>query len=313
MYTSEQQIEDFICEYMRSRVVAETTLRAVLRRAVEHEDRYSKHFYEFSEDEILTIFKEAHVISDMSLQNWNNILKHASRWMLFRQNKDTINAYEAITKEKVKDCVDTTKKNSMVLSREDVTRIQEDLHNWTDKAILELLFLGVGGKWLRELCYLEASQVSERDKMIYFRNGKQIPIDSRGYKLLDEAFRETEMMSYSDEPKVSVVRSVGIYKIKHNTLYENDNAKDETDAERRFRWVQRRLAIIRDYVGVPMTSGTIQTSGMLHCLQRGIAETGMSFREYIFSDAGKALARRYDYYSELYATTLVEKFKKYFE
>ena len=58
MYTSEQQIEDFIREYMRSRVVAETTVRAVLRRAVEHEDKYHKHFYEFTEDDLIITYAD---------------------------------------------------------------------------------------------------------------------------------------------------------------------------------------------------------------------------------------------------------------
>lgn len=313
MYTSESQIEDFICEYMRSRVVAETTVRAVLRRAAEHEDKYGKHFYDFTETEILNMFKDAHVISDMSLQNWNNILKHAARWILFRQGKEMISAYEDITKDKVKECVDVQKKNSMVLSREDVNRIQDDLYNWTDKAIIELLYLGVGGKWLRELCYLTEDQVSHTNMAIYFKNGKKISIDERAYRIVCNALEETEMMSYSAEPKVSIVKSVGIYKIKNNTLYDNSNAKDETDAERRFRWVQRRLKIIKDYVGVPMTSGSIQNSGLLHFLQQGVAETGMSFREFVCSEQGKELAKRYDYYSALYTTSLIDKFKYYFE
>ena len=313
MYTSETKIEDFVQEYMRSRIVAETTVRAVLKRATEYEYLFKKHFYQFTEDEILKMFKDAHVISDMSLQNWNNILRHASRWILYKQGDDTVNAYENITKDKVKECIDIDKKQSMILSREDVNRIQEDLYNWTDKAIFELLFLGVGGKWLRELCYLEEDQVSKENMMIYFRNGKKIPIDERGYHILHEAFHETEMMSYSAEPKVSIVKSVGIYKIKKNTLYDNSNAKDEADAERRFRWAQRRLAIMRDYIGIPMTSGSIQNSGLLHCIQQEVSETGMPFREFVISERGKALAKRYDYYSDLYAISIVEKFKRFFE
>ena len=148
---------------------------------------------------------------------------------------------------------------------------------------------------------------------IYFKNGKKIPIDKRAYRIICNALEETEMMSYSVEPKVSVVKSVGIYKIKNNTLYDNSNAKDEADAERRFRWVQRRLKLIKDYVGVPMTSGSIQTSGLLHFLQQGVDKTGMSFRDFVCSERGKELAKRYDYYSALYTTSLIDKFKSYFE
>lgn len=314
MLTTERQVEDFITEYRRSRIVAETTVRAVLKRALEYENVYNKPFFDFTEGEILSMFKNAHVISHMSLQNWNNILKHASRWIMFRLTGQIgNNAYELITKDKVKQCLDSDKKDKMMLSREDVTTLQEDLLNWTDKAILELLFLGVGGKWLRELCYLDKTQVSRADMKIYFKNGKVIPIDSRCYQILQAAFNEEEMMSYAEEPKISVVKSVGLYKMRTNTLYDNENAKSEIDAERRYRWLQRRLTIIRNYVGVPMTSGTLQNSGLLHYLREGVRRTGLTFREYAYSEEGKQLAMRYDILSEYASITLIEKFKQYFE
>ena len=86
MYTTERQVEEFINEYKRSRVIAETTVRAVLKRAQEYEDKYKKPFYNFTENEILSMFKDAHVISNMSLQNWNNILKHASKWITYKEH-----------------------------------------------------------------------------------------------------------------------------------------------------------------------------------------------------------------------------------
>lgn len=314
MYTTEVQIEDFINEYRRSRIIAETTVRAVLKRALEYEDVYKKHFYDFTESEILSMFTDAHVISDMSLQNWNNILKHASRWITFRNvGESNNNAYEIITKDKVKQCIDIDKKDKLILSREDLTIIQEDFFNWTDMAILELLFRGVGGKWLKELCYLDKGQVSQKEMMIYFKNGKVVPIDNRCYRMLQAAFNEEELMSYSEEPKISVVKSVGIYKIRSNTLYTNENIKNEADVERRYRWIQRRLMIIRKYTGVQMTPNTIQNSGLLHYLQEGVHRTGMSFRDFAHSEEGRKLAMKYDMLSEYAPATLIEKFKKYFE
>lgn len=260
------------------------------------------------------MFTDAHVISDMSLQNWNNILKHASRWITFRNaGESNNNAYEIITKDKVKQCIDIDKKDKLILSREDLTIIQEDLFNWTDMAILELLFRGVGGKWLKELCYLDKGQVSQKEMMIYFKNGKVIPIDNRCYRMLQAAFNEEELMSYSEESKISVVKSVGIYKIRSNTLYTNDNIKNEADVERRYRWIQRRLMIIRKYTGVQMTPNTIQNSGLLHYLQEGVCRTGMPFRDFAYSEEGRKLAMKYDMLSEYAPATLIEKFKKYFE
>ena len=49
MYTIERQIEEFINEYKRSSVIAETTVRAVLKRAQEYGAKYEKYFYNFIE------------------------------------------------------------------------------------------------------------------------------------------------------------------------------------------------------------------------------------------------------------------------
>ena len=53
MFTTEAQIEGFISEYKRSRVVAETSVRAILKRAVEWERRLHKAFYDYNKEEAL--------------------------------------------------------------------------------------------------------------------------------------------------------------------------------------------------------------------------------------------------------------------
>ena len=58
MYTSEKEIEDFLTEYKRSRVIIETTTRAALNRAIEFEDRFEKPFYQFTTDEALEMIAE---------------------------------------------------------------------------------------------------------------------------------------------------------------------------------------------------------------------------------------------------------------
>ena len=68
------------------------------------------------------------------------------------------------------------KKNSLILTREDLADIQGELLNYTDKAILELLFLGAGAYWLKELTFFDMSQASRNDGVIYFKTGKIILI-----------------------------------------------------------------------------------------------------------------------------------------
>ena len=187
-----------------------------------------------------------------------------------------------------------------------------ELLNVTDRAILEMLFMGAGGRWCKELSFLNRDNLSITDKCVYFKTGKQIHIDSRVINLLLEAFDETEIVSYSGLMKISRVKSLGIYKMRSNALSDNSDPNDEGDQERRFRFIQRRLHIISEYVGVELKASIIQDSGLLHRIKHGITASDMPFREFVNSDQGRALARQYDIYSEFAPSVLISKFIEYF-
>lgn len=312
MFTKELEVEKFLDEYKRSRVIIETTIRAILNRALEFEHKFQKPFYEFTIEEIMEMYKSTHAISDRSLQNMNLTLKHASRWMIDTQGLSTKSQYEDMTKELMKECVDVKRKKNMILTKDDLVEIQGELLNWTDKGILQMLFLGAGSNWLKELTFFDMSQVSRKDGVIYFRTGKTIPITEEDYELIKNACEEEELISFGTTSRISKVQSHGFFKQRFNALSDSDNPNDEQDAERRFRFIQRRLLLISKDLGIQLNSGSLQTSGLLYHLQQGIGESSLTFREYVKTSEAKELARRYDILTELYAQILIEKFERYF-
>lgn len=312
MLTTEREVESFIDEYKRSRVIIEGTVRASLNRALEFEKKFQKPFYEFNTDEIMEMYKSTHAISDRSLQNTNLTLKHATRWMFDKNKLNIESPYEKITKELILGCVDTTRKKNMVLTNDDLTEIQSQLLNWTDKGILRMLFLGAGSNWLKELTFFDMSQVSRKEGLIYFRTGKTIPITEDDYELIKKACDEEELISFGETSRMSKVNSYGFYKQRFNALSDNGDPTDEQDLERRFRFIQRRLLLMSKDFGVQLTSGGIQTGGLLHYLKQGVEESGLTFREYVKTSEAKDLARRYDIMTELYAQILIDKFEEYF-
>ena len=313
MYTTERDVENFLNEYSRSRVIIESTVRASLNRALDFEKRFQKPFYEFALDEILEMYKSMHAISDRSLQNTNLTLKHAARWMLDQKGLNTTSSYEEVTKDLILGCVDTKKKKNLILTKDALAEIQGELLNWTDKAILFLLFEGVGGYMLKELMFMDWDQVSRKDLKIYFRSGKMIDITAEEYELLRNAFQEDELISFGTTSRVSKVKSLGIYKARFNSLSDNDNIDDASDVERRYRFCQRRLMLIAKDLGVNITSGSIQESGFLHYIKEGIQKSRLEFLQYIKTEECKALARRYDVYTDLYVQIVKEKFLQYFQ
>ena len=313
MYTSEKEIEDFLTEYKRSRVIIETTTRAALNRAIEFEERFEKPFYQFTTDEALEMYESAHAISVVSLQNTNLLLKNASRWFNYNNGKVDGNVYENITKELLLTVVDTEKKNRLILGKDDIDDIMGQLLNFTDRCIIFMLFNGAGGYMLKELTFMHWDQVSEQDLKVYFKNGKIIDITAQDYEMLKQGFNEDELMSFGSTSRVSKVRSLGLYKARFNALSDNDNPDDGADLERRYRWTQRRLHLISQDLGVKLTSGGIQSSGLLWHLQQGVKETGMRFREFVKTEQARELAKRYDILSEYYGQILLEKFEEYFD
>lgn len=313
LYTSEAYITSFINEYLRSRIVIETSLKAVINRALNNEEHFAKAFYCFTKEEILEMYTDAHTRSIRSLSNWNKILRDASMWILEKEGKPLSSAYDEITKEDLAACIDEDKIDKLMITREQLNMMQAELINKTDIALLELMFRGVtGGDWMRELTYLEPEQVSHKELCIYFKNGKVVPIDERTYDILQDAFEETELVAYTATMRVSRVSGRSIYKSRFNVVHSNDNIKDSDDAERRFRWVQRRLYIISEYLNVSLTPKSLNASGFWHESHIEMNELGIEdFRDYLRTENGRKLAYRFGFTTANYIGVIVDKFRKY--
>jgi hypothetical protein len=313
VYTNEQEIEDFLQEYGRSRVIIETTTRATLNRAVEFEHKFNKTFYQFTTEEALEMYKSVHAISVVSLQNNNLVLKHATRWFAYKHKKKVASTYEEMTKDILSEVVDIDKQRSLILSREDIDNLKDNLLNKIDQAIVEMLFQGAGGEWLKEVAFLDRRQVDKEHLMIYFKTGKNLPVTDEICDLLIEAFAEDELVSFGSTTRVSKVTGNSLYKVRCNALSDNSDYHSDQDVQRRYRFLQRRLLLISKDSGVRLTASGLQASGLLHYIRLGMEETGLSFKEFLRTERAKWLAQRYDIRSELYAQIIQDKLGQYFE
>lgn len=312
MYTLESQKEEFLKEYFRSRVVSTTMCNAVLNRALGNEKRFGKVFYEFTKEEILQMYTDAKVKSNRTLQNWNLTLKHASRWFLHTQGKSLDNSYEIVTRDDLNQCVDADAVKQMLITKEQLQTMQDDLLNYTDKAILSLLFMGVGGENLKEITFLTSDQLSTKENKIYFRTGKMIVLSDRDYEIVRKAFEEDTLISYNDDSTVIGVSTGGIYKIRGNTINENDNINNADDRRRRMRWLHRRVTIMSEYLGIKMTPKSINASGLWHELHQKMQEKGIDdLREYLNTDSGRRVCYRFGFMGEHSASTVLDKFRRY--
>ena len=296
--------EGFIKDYLRSRVVARTSLYSLFRKTEPFEGQNKKDCSQFSKDEVLSMYSAFKAKSIYVLLNYNTILKAYCAWKRYYYKETVTESYENITIELIKPCV--PEDSNKFLSREEITEIEDQLYNWTDKAILECLWEGISGPSMNDLVTINKNMVNAEEKLIYFSDGRIIHLTERLNEFLARAFDETEYMCYGSTLRVKKLIGAGrIYK-------ERDNAHATDSDDRNFRWVYRKVQNFRDHVGIPgLTMKNIHISGMYHYLCKGMEETGLDLKSFLRSEDGKNLAAKYGFRSESYVDNLTHRFKDF--
>ena len=296
--------EGFIKDYMRSRVVARTSLYSLFRKTEPFEESKDKDCSYFSQDEVLSMYTNFKAKSIYVLLNYNTILKAYCAWRRYYQKENVSESYENMNIELLKPCVPAD--SNKFLSREEITEIEDQLYNWTDKAILECLWEGISGPSMNDLVKINKDMVDSDERVLYFSDGRLVILTDRLYELLTKAFNETEYMCYGSTLRVKKLIGAGrLYK-------ERDNAHAADTDDRNFRWVYRKVQNFRDHVGIPgLTMKNIHISGMYHYLCQGMQETGLDLKSFLRSEDGKMLAEKYGFHSESYVDNLAHRFKDF--
>ena len=293
--------EGFIKDYMRTRVVAQTSLYSLFRKVAPYEEELNKDCSEFTEEEILKMYGEFQARSHNVLLNYNVILKAYCAWKRHYHGLKNDIAYENITTEMARELIPEDAKR--VLTREEIIEIEDQLYNWTDKAVVELLFTGVAGKNMEDI-YSISEECVKGELLIV--NGKEFPLTDRLKELLPKAFSETEITSYGDTMKIIPVNGKGrIYK-------ERANARGIDTDDAKFRYFYRRIQLFRNYLNIPgLTMKNIAASGLLHHLKCGMNETSLDLRNFLRTEEGKKIAIRYGFSQDYYVENVYAKYAQY--
>lgn len=305
----EVQKEEFISYYLRSRVIKENTPRTLFEFTEQFEEVCNKDVSVFSKEEILDMLSAKRYRSVYSVHNAVVLLKHYTEYVKYSGQEIVLcNHYKEINKEEMQSCLNQDVVDNLILSRQEISDIQNDMLNDTDRAILECLFTGIAGNHLTDLTSLNVKSLNKKGKMLRLSSGVVIPISQRLCELLDAAFEETEMISYGETKRVSKMSGVGsLYK-------EKTNAYKVANDERKFRWVLRRVVIWREYFDIPfLTMKSISLSGLVHAIQYGMEETQLPLRDYLKSDYGKQLAVVWGFKAFDYVNVMYEKVRWFIE
>lgn len=306
MYYNEEAKAEFIKDYMRSRVVAATSLSGMFNKTATFEEELGKDCSQFNKEEILEMYKRFGAKSVNVLANYNVYLKHYTAFRIYYNKIDCINVYDSINKDNLKQCIDPDIQKQIYLTREQLDDIENELLNYTDKAIVEALWHGISGKSMCDITSLNASMFSEDKCSLIFPDGRVIKISKKLSGYLEKAFNEMEYLCYG--PTLRVEKLVGL----GNLYKERANAHAGDSDDIRFRWIYRKIQNYRKHLDIPMlTMKTIQASGLLYELQKGMKENDCPMREFLYTEQGKKLAIQYGYKPDYYVDVISDKYSAY--
>lgn len=298
MYQSEIK-ESFIKDYMRSRVVAQTSLYSLFRKTEKYEENLGKDCCQFTPDEALKMYEDFKAKSVFVLLNYNVILKAYCEWQKYYNGLETENVYDSITRQMLDPLIPEMK----VLSREDITDIEAQLYNWTDKAIIEALFEGLSGNSMRDLVSVDESMVDHENKRLVFPDGRVFDLTDRLYSFLMAAFRETEYACYGYTMRIKKLIGTGrLYK-------ERDNAHAMDSDDKYFRWVYRKVQNARRHVGIEsLTMKNLATAGLIYYLRKGMDQTGLELKPFLLTEMGEKLLDKYGYDSAFRVDNVINRY-----
>lgn len=296
--------EGFCEDYLRSRVIQKTTLYGLFRKVELYERQLDKDVSLFTKQEAIFMYKSLRSRSVYTLLNNNSILKSYCAWLKYHHGLSVEIVYESITIEDLKLCVDQNA--SKLLSRDEVTDIENELLNYTDSAIIECLFQGIAGPSMRDITDLNVNMLDKDNRCLIFPDGRIFDITDRLCELLEKAFQEDTYICYGETLRVKKLTGRG------KLFKERDNVHAADSDDRRFRAVYRKIQVVRDYVGIKeLTMKCIAASGMAFYLRQNLNKTGLGLKEFLQTDAGQKLMDRYGYQSEYRIDNVVHRFKSF--
>jgi hypothetical protein len=282
-------------------VIAETSLYSLFRKTQKYEESLKKDCYRLTQDEALETFKDFKAKSVFVLLNYNVILKAYCAWQKYYNGLETEIAYESITKDMLSPLIpeDVMK----VLSREDITDIEDQLYNWTDKAIIEALFEGLSGNSMCDLTSVNVDMVDHKKKQIIFPDGRVFDLTDRLYDLLIKSFNETEYACYG--PALRIKKLVGV-----GCLYkERDNAHAAESDDKYFRWVYRKVQNARKHVGInSLTMKNLTAAGLVYYIRQGMKQTGLELKPFLLTEMGEKLMDKYGYNSAFRVDNIITRY-----
>ena len=286
------------------------SLSLLFEKTEPFEEKNGKDVCEWTTKEIIEYYKYLDSYSLSSLIVTNSHFTQYTNWCLIETLvPDGQNHYQEIRPDMLNACVNKKFLDSMIIPRENLVVMIDELPNYTDRFMILAFFEGICGIRYTEMTHAKITDI--HGDMISLCSGRKIPISS---KLKDISMLATEEESYQTygisgrSIKYSDFNASDvIFKLaKKNRPGDDDSAMTQI--------VCRRFTKAKEYLGMQdrMTIKNMMLSGKIHFINEIMKRENIPIEEVIIKYKDE-INFRYDVDKIISPTVFLRKYSQYFK
>ncbi|WP_299831521.1 hypothetical protein [uncultured Metabacillus sp.] len=252
--------EDFLSQYPEN---TRETYRYVFIRSKATEEIIGRDLYTFSADEIILTLKDANHTTLNAIRHSWNIIKLYLDWSA-KYRDTSINQAKNITMDELRECLDKSKK--LYMTEEELIEIENKAANAQDIVALRLIFEGVGGTSLSEVCNLNYNDIDWNNNKLKLKDDKhgerEIEVSDRCMSIIKSAYNQDVYLKNNGEstarnPEAPLLKSDYILQNIQTNLTKNLNGVDR-------HTIYRRVTTLSESYNLPyLTPKGVEKSGMI--------------------------------------------------
>lgn len=286
------------------------SLELLFEKTEPFEEKNGRDVCEWTTQEIMEYYKYRDAYSLSSLVVCNSNLTQYTNWCLTETLvPDGQNHYQEIRPDMLESCVNKEFLSKLIISREDIIRIIDELSNYTDRYMMLAFFEGICGIRYSEMVNAIIDDID--GDMISLCSGRVIPISDKLKEIAEFAAAEESYQTYGPSGKCikysDLNPSGAIFKVvKKNRPIADDSSMVQI--------VCRRFVKAVDYLGLPkrMTIKNMILSGKINFIKEIMGREGKSIEEVIIDNRDEINAR-YNIDQIKSSAVFLRKYRQYFE
>ena len=286
------------------------SLELLFEKTEPFEEKNRRDVCEWTTQEIMEYYKYRDAYSLSSLVVCNSNLTQYTNWCLTETLvPDGQNHYQEIRPDMLESCVNKEFLSKLIISREDIVRIIDELSNYTDRYMMLAFFEGICGIRYSEMVNAIIDDID--GDMISLCSGRVIPISDKLKEIAEFAAAEESYQTYGPSGKCikysDLNPSGAIFKVvKKNRPIADDSSMVQI--------VCRRFVKAVDYLGLPkrMTIKNMILSGKINFIKEIMEREGKSIEEVIIDNRDEINAR-YNIDQIKSSAVFLRKYRQYFE